>query len=83
MTFGKMLRSLSVGLLIGILAIGLLPFLLIVNGIELIGLTELESSPLYMLISRMTGRASAAAKKKRSKTADPIQPGSRTRGMNR
>jgi hypothetical protein len=52
MTFGQMLRNVSVGLLFGILAIGLLPFLVIFNWAEMLNLVELETSPLFMLLGR-------------------------------
>jgi len=52
MTLGKMLRNVSVGLIFGILAIGLLPFLVIFNWAEMLNLVELETSPLFMLLGR-------------------------------
>ncbi|MGO4347492.1 hypothetical protein AB4Z45_18555 [Paenibacillus sp. MCAF9] len=52
MTIGKMLRNVSVGLIFGILAIGLLPFLVIFNWTEMLNLVELETSPLFMLLGR-------------------------------
>lgn len=52
MLLGKMIRGISIGLLIGILAIGLLPFLIIFNWAEMQSLVELESSPLFMLLGR-------------------------------
>jgi len=52
MTLGKMLRNISFGLIFGILAIGLLPFLVIFNWAEMLNLVELETSPLLMLLGR-------------------------------
>ncbi|WP_054026719.1 hypothetical protein [Bacillus sp. FJAT-28004] len=52
MTLGQMLRNVSIGLLFGILAIGLLPFLVIFNWAEMLNLVELETSPLFMLLGR-------------------------------
>lgn len=66
MTFGKMIRSLSIGLIFGILAIGLLPFLVIYNWAEMLSLVELETSPLFMLISRFTDRTSLKTNSKRA-----------------
>jgi membrane-associated HD superfamily phosphohydrolase len=57
MTLGKMVRSLSIGFIFGILAIGLLPFLVIFNFAEMLNIVELEASPLYMLLGRLIGRA--------------------------
>lgn len=55
MTLFKMLRNISIGLLFGVLAIGLLPFLVIFNWVEMLNLVELETSPLFMLLGRFIG----------------------------
>jgi hypothetical protein len=55
MTLVKMLRNVSIGLLFGVLAIGLLPFMVIFNWAEMLNLVELETSPLFMLLGRFIG----------------------------
>lgn len=55
MSLGKMIRSLTIGLIFGILALGLLPFLVIFNFAEMLNIVELEASPLYMLLGRLIG----------------------------
>ncbi|MBD2870952.1 hypothetical protein [Paenibacillus arenilitoris] len=70
MTVGQMLRSLAAGLLIGIFALGLLPFLIVLNGMELLGLAELEASPLYMLLGSVTGRFKAMTGGKSAREPD-------------
>lgn len=56
MTLGKVIRSLSIGFIFSILAIGLLPFLVIFNWADMLNLAELETSPLFILIGRFVGR---------------------------
>lgn len=63
MTFGKMIRSLTIGLIFGILALGLLPFLVIFNCAEMLNIVELETSPLFMLLGRLIGRTPLKHKK--------------------
>lgn len=67
MTLGKMVRNISVGLLFGILAIGLLPFLVIFNWAEMLNLVELEASPLFLIFGRMLGRTPLKAKANKPK----------------
>ena len=55
MTLGQWVRNLSAGLLFGILAIGLLPFLLVYNCADLLGIIELESSPIALLLTKIIG----------------------------
>lgn len=52
MLLGKMMRSLSVGLLVGIFAIGLLPFLVIYNWAEMYGMIDLDTAPLFLLVRK-------------------------------
>lgn len=66
MTVGKAARSLLVGLLFGILALGLLPFLAIYNWAELLSL-DLETSPLFMLIAKLASTSPVKSKN----TPDP------------
>ncbi|CAM4341126.1 hypothetical protein FHS16_002567 [Paenibacillus endophyticus] len=56
MTLGQMIRNISIGLILGILAIGLLPFLVIFSWAEMQSLIEFETSPLFMMIGRFIGR---------------------------
>ncbi|RCW41773.1 hypothetical protein [Paenibacillus prosopidis] len=63
MTLGKIIRSLTIGLIFGILAIGLLPFLVIFNFAEMLNIVELETSPLYMLLGRLIGKTPLKRKK--------------------
>ncbi|GGD53635.1 hypothetical protein [Paenibacillus nasutitermitis] len=56
MTLGKFARSLSAGLIFGILAIALLPFLLVYNWAEMFGLIEMDSSPLFLLMTKWIGK---------------------------
>ncbi|MGO4545817.1 hypothetical protein AB4Z29_13545 [Paenibacillus sp. 2TAB23] len=56
MTLGQMIRNISIGLIIGIVAIGLLPFLVIFSWAEMQSLIEFETSPLFMMIGRFIGR---------------------------
>ena len=63
MTVGKAARSILVGLLFGILALGLLPFLAIYNWAELLSL-DLETSPLFMLIAKLASTTSVRSKEK-------------------
>jgi hypothetical protein len=52
MTMGKFARCLTVGFLLAIFSIGLLPLLLIYNVSEMSGLTEFDASPVLLLITR-------------------------------
>ncbi|NIK76564.1 hypothetical protein FHS15_001689 [Paenibacillus castaneae] len=52
MTVSKIIRSLSFGFIFGILAIGLLPFLIVFNWAEMLNFTELEASPLFLVATR-------------------------------
>jgi hypothetical protein len=54
-TFGKAVRCFSVGLIIGIVCIGLLPFLVIYSYAEIFDLFESETSPILMLIGKLIG----------------------------
>jgi len=68
MTLVKMLRNVSVGILFGILALGLLPFLVIFNLAEMLSLAELETTPLFMIIGRFIGPVA-----RKDKTSRPEQ----------
>ncbi|MFF2093163.1 hypothetical protein [Paenibacillus sp. NPDC058174] len=70
MTLGKMLRNVSVGLIFGIIAIGLLPFLVIFNWVEMINVAEIEASPLFLIIGRFVG---TVARKDRKSEPDQSQ----------
>lgn len=52
MTISKIIRSLSFGFIMGILAIGLLPFIIIFNWAEMLSLTELEATPLFLVANK-------------------------------
>ncbi|OBZ08622.1 hypothetical protein [Bacillus sp. FJAT-26390] len=71
MTIAKMLRNVSFGLIFGVLAIGLLPFLVIFNWAEMLNLVELETSPLFILLGRFIGPV--ARKGSTSSTSRPEQ----------
>lgn len=51
-TWSRMLRSLTVGIVVAALAIGLLPFLFADLIGDLYGLAESETSPFYALINK-------------------------------
>ncbi|MEV5030491.1 hypothetical protein [Paenibacillus sp. LPE1-1-1.1] len=70
MPLGKMLRNISIGLIVGILAIGLLPFLVIFNMAEMLNLVELEASPLFMILGRFIGRTPLKAKRNKAQQQD-------------
>ncbi|MGO4540257.1 hypothetical protein [Paenibacillus sp. 2TAB19] len=67
MTVGKMLRNVFLGLIFGVLAIGLMPFLIVFNWAEMLNLAEIETSPLLMLLGRFIGPA------KRSVNSDDLK----------
>lgn len=50
--WSRIIRSLTVGIVVAALAIGLLPFLFADLIGDLYGLAEPESSPLYVLINK-------------------------------
>jgi hypothetical protein len=52
MTVGKFVRSVTVGFLLAVFAIGLLPFLFVYNFTEVTGLTDLDTSPLILFIGK-------------------------------
>ncbi|MDQ0059749.1 hypothetical protein [Paenibacillus harenae] len=56
MTVGKMVRNVLLGLIFGVLAIGLMPFLIVFNWAEMLNLAEFEASPLFMLLGRYIGQ---------------------------
>ncbi|OMF34666.1 hypothetical protein BK133_11690 [Paenibacillus sp. FSL H8-0548] len=70
MLLGKMMRGISIGLLIGILVMGLLPFLVIFNWAEMQNIVELESSPLFMLLRRFVGPKPISERKIEQKQTD-------------
>lgn len=50
--WSRLIRSLTVGMVVAALAIGLLPFLFADLMGDLNGLTDLDSSPFYALINK-------------------------------
>lgn len=52
MTMAKLARCLSVGFLFAIIGIGLLPFLFVYFLTDINGLTEFDTTPLYVLITK-------------------------------
>ncbi|MCA0756746.1 hypothetical protein KP806_16945 [Paenibacillus sp. N4] len=69
MTLGKMLRCLTAGFLFGVLAIGILPFLLIFNWAEMLGLSEYGASPLFMLAGQFLKRNAAPSDEEEERKA--------------
>ncbi|UVI32015.1 hypothetical protein [Paenibacillus spongiae] len=57
MTMGKWMRYITAGMLLGILVIGLLPFLLVYSMADLLGTIDLDSSPLSLLFTKLIGIA--------------------------
>jgi len=56
MTLGRIFRSLIVGVLVALLAIGLLPFLVVAFFSDLNGLSEIDASPLLVLLNKWIGK---------------------------
>ncbi|WP_256756633.1 hypothetical protein [Cohnella sp. WQ 127256] len=54
MTLSKVARNFTVGLIISLLAIGLLPFLFIYFLSDINGLTEIDATPVVTLIRKLT-----------------------------
>lgn len=52
MTFGKLIRSFTVGMVMALLAIGLMPFLLIFLLSDISGLTDFDSTPIVTVVSK-------------------------------
>ncbi|RUS43560.1 hypothetical protein [Cohnella sp. AR92] len=50
--WGRIVRSVTVGMVMALLAIGLLPFLLIYVVSDLNGLMDLDASPIVSVVSR-------------------------------
>ena len=56
MTLMKIVRCMTVGLVLAILAIGLLPFLLVFFLTDVSGMSELaDATPIYTLVNKFIG----------------------------
>ncbi|MBW5447749.1 hypothetical protein GE107_16970 [Cohnella sp. CFH 77786] len=55
MTIGRVARCLTVGIVLSIIGIGLLPFLLVFMLIDVNGLTEFDPTPIYTLVNKFIG----------------------------
>ncbi|WP_309123324.1 hypothetical protein [Paenibacillus sp.] len=60
MSIRRALLSVSVGILVGAVAIGLLPFLAVLSWAELSGLAEMDSSPIFLLFNKLYRKNRAA-----------------------
>lgn len=49
MTISKMMVRVSVGLMMGILVLAILPLLLVFSWVEMLGFSELYTSPLFLI----------------------------------
>ncbi|MBD2844256.1 hypothetical protein IDH44_03565 [Paenibacillus sp. IB182496] len=70
MTIGKLARNVTVGFVIGLLALGLLPFLLIYNFAELVNGVELDATPLFLLMRKWLGDGPSEAAKADAAASD-------------
>ncbi|MFC5529389.1 hypothetical protein [Cohnella yongneupensis] len=55
MTLAKMMRCMTAGLILAILAIGLLPFLLVYFLTDVSGLSDFDTTPIYTLVNKFIG----------------------------
>lgn len=56
LTMAKIIRSMTVGLILAILVIGLLPFLLVFFLTDVSGMSELvDATPIYTIVNKFIG----------------------------